>query len=260
MPSNAPAPEPHAQDLGPFQPDLSIDRGSSTPLHQQISEPLAALILEGTLKAGTRIEDEVSMARRLHVSRPTTRQALQSLADRGLVSRRRGAGTVVTSPHVHRPMQLSSLLSDLTDAGHQVSTQLLSYEERPATSEEAAQLTTEPGTLIVSLKRLRLADGEPIALMHNLLPADLAPTRTELEQQGLYDLLRERGTVPQTATQVIGARNATKKEAEALSEQRRAALLTARRTAYDASGRAIEFGSHIYRASRYSFETTLFAG
>lgn len=66
--------------------------------------------------------------------------------------------------------------------------------------------------------------------------------------------------MPQTATQVIGARNATKKEAEALSEQRRAALLTARRTAYDASGRAIEFGSHIYRASRYSFETTLFAG
>ncbi|WP_194948596.1 GntR family transcriptional regulator [Actinomyces trachealis] len=260
MPSTSLAPQGHPEELHPFQPDVTIDRSSPTPLHLQISMPLAQLILDGTLPPGTRMEDEVSMARRLKVSRPTTRQALQSLADRGLVSRRRGAGTVVTSPHVHRPMQLSSLLSDLTTAGHKVATQILSYEQRPATEEEAAQLETDVGAAIVALERLRLADGEPIALMRNLLPADLAPTEAELTEKGLYDLLRERDIVPHTAKQVIGARNATKKEAATLSEHRRAALLTAQRTAYDAVGRAIEFGSHIYRASRYSFETTLFAG
>ncbi|SPT52839.1 HTH-type transcriptional repressor yvoA [Actinomyces bovis] len=259
MSSTSPAPQGHPEELDPFQPEVTIDRSSPTPLHQQISEPLAQLILDGTLQPGTRMEDEVSMARRLQVSRPTTRQALQSLADRGLVSRRRGAGTVVTSPHVHRPMQLSSLLSDLTTAGHQVATQILTYEQRPASPEEAEQLETTPSEAIVVLERLRLADGEPIALMRNLLPADLAPTEAELAQKGLYELLRERGTVPQTAKQVIGARNATKKEAEALADHRRAALLTAQRTSYDAAGRVIEFGSHIYRASRYSFETTLFA-
>ncbi|MDU0349124.1 GntR family transcriptional regulator [Actinomyces sp. MRS3W] len=244
----------------PFQPEITIDRSSDRPLYAQIADSLAALILDGPLPPGTRIEDEVSMAKRLEVSRPTARQALQSLADRGLISRRRGAGTIVASPHVRRPMELSSLLSDLTAAGHQVETKLVEYETRPASEEEAAQLEVDPGTEITRLRRLRSADGEPIALMDNLIPASIAPSREELEQSGLYDLLRTRGIIPATAKQVIGARNATAKEAEALGEKRRAALLTAKRTTYDATGRVIEYGDHIYRASRYSFETSLFTG
>nr|WP_300336587.1 GntR family transcriptional regulator [Actinomyces sp.] len=241
-----------------FQLDVTVDRDSSVPLHMQISEPLAALILDGTLEPGTRLEDEVSMAKRLNVSRPTARQALQRLADRGLVARRRGAGTTVTSPHVHRPMQLSSLLADLTEGGHEVSTSVISYERRPATNEEAQSLQVDPGTEIVRVQRLRRADGEPIALMTNLLPAASAPSAQDLERNGLYELLRAADIVPVSATQVIGARNATTKEAEALGEHRRAALLTATRTAYDTNGHVIEYGTHIYRASRYSFETTLF--
>ena len=124
----------------PFWLEVTVDRTSPTPLHMQISEPLAELVLDGTLEPGTRLEDEVSMAKRLNVSRPTARQALQRLADRGLVSRRRGAGTVVTSPHVHRPMQLSSLLTDLTESGHAVSTDVVGYVRHAATDEEVAEL------------------------------------------------------------------------------------------------------------------------
>ena len=80
----------------PFALDITIDRDSKTPLHTQISEPLASLILDGTLPAGSRLEDELSMAKRLKVSRPTARQALQHLVDRGLVKRRRGVGTIVS--------------------------------------------------------------------------------------------------------------------------------------------------------------------
>ena len=119
----------------PFQPDIAIDRTNEVPLYSQIAEALAALILDGTLTPGTRIEDEGSMARRLEVSRPTTRQALQRLVDRGLISRRRGAGTVVTSPHVRRPMELSSLLADLTRGGHTVSTTITDYSTHPADEE-----------------------------------------------------------------------------------------------------------------------------
>ena len=241
-----------------FQPNIAIDRTSDVPLYSQIAEALAALILDGTLAPGTRIEDEVSMARRLEVSRPTTRQALQRLVDRGLISRRRGAGTVVTSPHVRRPMELSSLLADLTKSGHTVSTSITEYSMHPADEEEAEHLGIEAGTNVTRIRRVRSADGEPIALMDNLLPAAIAPSHEELEQDGLYNLLRTQGVVPTTATQSIGARNATPAEAEALDEKRRAALLTVTRTAYDSSGAVIEYGTHVYRASRYSFETTLF--
>ena len=242
----------------PFQPDIAIDRTNEVPLYSQIAEALAALILDGTLTPGTRIEDEVSMARRLEVSRPTTRQALQRLVDRGLISRRRGAGTVVTSPHVRRPLELSSLLADLTRGGHTVSTTITDYSTHPADEEEAERLEIEPGTNVTRIRRMRCADGEPIALMDNLLPTAIAPAHEELEHEGLYNLLRTQGVVPTTATQAIGARNATTDEAKALDEKRRAALLTVTRTAYDSSGAVIEYGTHVYRASRYSFETTLF--
>ncbi|WP_128772496.1 GntR family transcriptional regulator [Actinomyces oricola] len=243
----------------PFTVDVKLDRSSPIPLYFQISEPIASAIQDGTLAAGTRLEDELSMAKRLQVSRPTARQALQRLVDRGLLTRRRGVGTLVAPTRVHRPMELTSLHSDLVAAGLTVTTAVLDYDEHPATEEEAELLETQAETPIVRLVRLRSTDDEPIALMTNLMPADIAPTRDQLEREGLYDLLRAEQVVPTTAHQVIGARNATAPEALTLGEEPGGALLTATRTSYDRSGRVIEYGNHLYRASRYSFETTLFA-
>lgn len=64
MPRSAAAATP------PYIPDITLDRSSPVPLYFQISEPIAQLINSGTLPADTRLEDELSMAARLHVSRP----------------------------------------------------------------------------------------------------------------------------------------------------------------------------------------------
>ena len=234
----------------PYVPDITLDRSSPVPLYFQISEPIAQLINSGALPADTRLEDELSMAARLHVSRPTARQALQRLVDRGLLTRRR---------HVHRPMELTSLMRDLVNAGHKVHTTIQRYEARPANAQEADALKITEGTLIVHIERTRFANDEPIAVLTNFIPADIAPTMQELESASLYDLMRERGVTLASARQVIGARSATTKEAKLLSEHRGAALLTTQRTTYDPSGRIVEYGNHIYRASRYSFEASLFA-
>jgi DNA-binding GntR family transcriptional regulator len=78
-------------------------------------------------------------------------------------------------------------------------------------------------------------------------------------EAGLYQLLRQSGIGLSTARQSIGARRATAAEAELLDEGRGATLLTMNRTAYDASGKPVEYGAHVYRASRYSFEMTVAA-
>jgi hypothetical protein len=243
----------------PYVPDITLDRSSPVPLYFQISEPIAQLINSGALPADTRLEDELSMAARLHVSRPTARQALQRLVDRGLLTRRRGVGTIVSPRHVHRPMELTSLMRDLVNAGHKVHTTIQRYEARPANAQEADVLKITEGTLIVHIERTRFANDEPIAVLTNFIPTDIAPTMQELESASLYDLMRERGVTLASARQVIGARSATTKEAKLLSEHRGAALLTTQRTTYDPSGRIVEYGDHIYRASRYSFEASLFA-
>jgi DNA-binding GntR family transcriptional regulator len=97
--------------------------------------------------------------------------------------------------------------------------------------------------------------------MHNAIPLDLIHlTPQDLAEHGLYELLRRAGFVPRIATQVIGARSASAAEARILDEKRGASVLTMTRTAWDAGGRVLEYGSHLYRASRYSFELNLSAG
>jgi GntR family transcriptional regulator len=69
--------------------------------------------------------------------------------------------------------------------------------------------------------------------------------------------MRSAGVVLRSARQTVGARGATAEEAARLNEQEGAALLTMRRTAYDDAGRPVEYGTHVYRASRYAFDFQL---
>ena len=74
-----------------------IDRSSPVPLYHQLSEQLTAAIADGTLKPGDPFENELALAERLDLSRPTVRRAIAELVTRGLLVRRRGVGTVVAS-------------------------------------------------------------------------------------------------------------------------------------------------------------------
>ncbi|MDA8440603.1 MAG: GntR family transcriptional regulator [Propionibacterium sp.] len=242
-----------------FAPSINLDRNSPVPLYFQIAEPIAQLILSRQLETGTRIEDELSMAKRLKVSRPTARRALQRLVDQGLVVRRRGVGTQVAPQLIHRPSELTSLLGDLAQSGFHATTQVLDYTQRLADAADAALLGIPEDTPVIETRRLRLADGEPIALMRNLLPARLSPSRDELEATGLYEGLRQRNVQLLSARQSIGARNATPDEARLLRMKRGASLLTMRRTTIDDAGAIVEYGDHIYRADRYTFDSTVFA-
>jgi DNA-binding GntR family transcriptional regulator len=245
-------------------PELSpveVDRSSPVPLYYQVATRLQALIEQGEIGVGDRIENEVDLAERLGVSRPTTRRAIQYLVERGMLVRKRGVGTQVVHPKVRRPVELSSLYDDLVSADRQPRTDVLDLRVVPATEEVARALEIEPGAEVTWIERLRYAGGEPLALMHNAIPVDLLRlTREDLASRGLYELLRRAGYLPRIATQVVGARSANAAEARILQERRGAALLTMTRTAWDAGGRALEFGSHVYRASRYSFELNLSAG
>lgn len=245
--------DPHST----FALPIALDRESSIPLYDQIARPLEELILSGALPPGQLIEDEVSMAQRLQVSRPTARRALQDLVNRGLLTRRRGIGTRVTPTHVRRPLSLTSLQDDLTKAGFNPSTDVLHYEVRLATLEDAEHLHISPGEEVVHIARLRRIDGHPLAILHNIIPAAFAPSITQLSHDGLYAALNSAGIQPTSAQQSIGARLSEESEAEYLNIEHPAPVLTMQRTAYDASGRVVEFGDHVYNPERYSFHLTL---
>jgi DNA-binding GntR family transcriptional regulator len=236
---------------------VELDRSSPVPLYYQLAQAIEAAIRDGELAPGDRFENELALAKRLTLSRPTTRRAIQEVVDKGLLVRKRGVGTQVVQSPVHRRVELTSLFDDLVRAGQDPTTELLDYRTGPPDEEVAGELNLNDDHEIVTIQRLRSANGEPLAVMTNYLPVELAPDPDDLVRNGLYQSLRARGVHIRLARQRIGARPASKSEARLLDEKAGAPLLTMTRTAFDDSGKAVEYGNHGYRASRYYFETTL---
>jgi len=240
------------------RPSIVINRSSPVPLYFQVAEQLERAIVDGELAPGDRISNEVSLANELGLSRPTMRQAIQLLVDKGLLVRKRGVGTQVVHGQIRRPVELTSLHDDLRRAGEGPRTDVFGCQRVEADDLVAQELRLPAGSPVWSLERLRFAGDEPLALMHNFLPIDVLDLdAVDLTAFGLYECLRRAGVQLRVANQQIGARRAEAREARLLGERRGSPLLTMTRTAFDSTGRAVEYGTHVYRPERYSFEVTL---
>jgi len=238
----------------------SLDRNSPVPLWFQISEILRKSIESGEIGPGERIDNEIEMAEKFGVSRPTVRQAVHALAQSDLVVRRRGLGTIVAARQMKRPIAFTSLYEDIVSAKRKPATVVLKLETQPASPELAVKLGTSSGALVQMVERLRFADAEPLAIMTNVVPLEVLSkplTKQELEAGSLYALMKAKGVLFFSAERTIGARNATSRESKMLGISRRATVLTMSSRAMDPVGRTVEIGEHCYVASRYSFEMHL---
>jgi len=237
---------------------LALDRGSPVQLYFQVATQLQQMIEAGELPAGDRLANQVDLAQRLGVSRPTMRRAIQYLVERGMLVRKRGVGTQIVHPQVRRPVELTSLYDDLAKTGRSPRTELRELTVGPSTKSMSDELGVPEGLEVTWFRRIRYADGEPLAIMQNAVPTSVMTILpAQIEARGLYELLREADHVPRMATQAVGARAAVTAEARELGESRGSPLLTMSRTAWDERGAVVEYGAHVYRASRYSVELTL---
>ena len=237
---------------------VRLDHSSPVPLYHQAAQELERAIEDGRLPRGSKLEGELDLAERLGISRPTMRAALKQLVDKGLLIRRRGIGTIVATKPVRRAVALTSLFDDLKETGREPATRVLDFQETVCPPEIAEQLDLGAGAPVLRFDRLRVAESDPIALMHNFVPVGLLGLeREDLELTGLYDLFRRAGITPHVATQRVGARKANDEEAELLEMEPGDPVLTMTRTAYDTAGRPIEYGSHSYPAETYWLEMML---
>ncbi len=237
---------------------LDLDRLSPVPLYHQLAEQLEQAIRAGTLEPGAEIGNEVRLAERLGVSRPTMRQAILQLVEKGLLVRRRGIGTHVVDAPIARTLKLTSLFDDLAATNQRPGTVLLCHEVVPAPEEIAQVLTVPAGRPVFHLMRLRYAADQPLAIMENYLPRDVAELdEVDLQATGLYRALRSGGVSLKVARQRIGARAGTDEECRLLSEPPGSPMLTMDRVTHDHNARVVEYACHLYRASRYEYAMTL---
>lgn len=239
---------------------VSLNRSSPIPLYHQLAAQLEAAVESGLLPKGTYLGNELDLADQWQVSRPTVRRAIQDLVDVGLLVRRRGVGTQVVNDQVRRPFAFSSFHDDLVRAGRRPVTEVIAHERVAVPAMIAADLELAEGDEIIRLVRRRSAESQHLAVMRNWLPVDVGGDMSDeqLEGNGLYSLIRERGFRPHSAVQRLGAKAASAEEAALLGLAAGAALVTMRRVMQDDTGRPIEVGDHVYDAASYSVEMSVF--
>lgn len=236
-------------------------RTAPAPLYYQIKTRLLEAIDNGQLKPGDRVPSERELTESFSVSRMTARQALKELEAQGFLYRVQGKGTFVATPKLEQPLAaLTSFTDDMRRRGMEPGAEVLSTEEGPAGRRLAELLGVGETATVFRMERLRLADGEPMALEIAHVLADRCPglTAVDVRNHSLYQILRERYAIRLVrAEQSLEAVAAGPYEAEILQVREGAPLLMLERVARDESDRPVEFVRSLYRGDRYRFMTEL---
>ena len=245
---------PSAREL-----DITLERNSPVPLYYQLAQSIEHAINTGALAPGDRLENELSLTSRLGLSRPTARQAIQELVKKGMLVRKRGVGTQVVRSQFRRDERLSSFNEDLANAGKVPGTRLLEYSvgELEPDIRDAIDAEDVTGETFMKVRRLRLADDVPLAILTNYLPSHFQISADDLSTKGLYACLGSIGVNLKIGHQRISARLMSDEEARLLETETPAACLTVDRIAYDDVGQFVEFGRHMYHAAHYSIQSSL---
>lgn len=181
-------------------------------------------------------------------ARMTVSRALSDLAARGLVNRRKRAGTVVAHPPVH-----SAALVAIADIQAEIESRGRAYEHRllyrgvvadPAGHRELAGR-------VLTLRTLHLADGAPFALEERLISLDAAPEAEAADfthhAPGGWLLAHTPWTEAEHRIAAVGADAGT---AQLLGLDSGAACLRLERRTWR-DGQAVTWASQIFPGSAY---------
>jgi GntR family transcriptional regulator len=233
----------------------SLSRQSKLPLYQQLYDILRSELTKGLWGPGDMLPPESELMQRFGVSRITVRQVLDMLVRDGLIYRQQGRGTFVSHPTIEQTqVRIVSFTEDMRQRGFRPGTEVIEAALLSAPGDIAGNLAVEPGEELAHIRRLRLADEEPMSiedayLLHRVFPGVLSrdyttrPLRLTLDEAYGIQLVR--------AKQVVRAIAAPREVARLLSVRPGDALLFIERVSFSARGFPVEFLRIHYRGDRY---------
>ncbi|WP_045518152.1 GntR family transcriptional regulator [Neobacillus niacini] len=233
-----------------------INKNSPVPIYHQLEEYIKQQIENGILMEETVIPSEREYAQTFQISRMTVRQAINNLVSEGYLKRQKGRGTFVNKKKVEQELQgMTSFTEDMLSRGMSPSSTLLSFQIIPADKKTAFDLKIEENESVYKIKRIRLADGAPMALETAYIPVEIVPGLTEENSNlSLYQYIEEILSLSITeATQEIEASIASSNDAEALEINIGDPILLIERISYLQNGIPFELVKSTFRADRYRF-------
>lgn len=225
---------------------------SNEPLYRRLEQALKQAFAASLIRRGAALPSERVLSTTLGISRVTVRKALDVLVADGFLDRRHGAKTVLSSRLEKSLSTMTSFSEDIRSRGMEPGGTWLSREiARPSPSEMMA-LGISGSERVVRLRRLRTADGMPIAIETATLPARFVPDPLGIGDS-LYLYLDAAGALPVRALQRMQAKPGTPEEKRLLSAPDDAALLVMERRCFLADGQIVEFTETRYRGDVYDF-------
>ncbi|MFC9917504.1 GntR family transcriptional regulator [Agromyces binzhouensis] len=209
---------------------------------------------------GDRLPPERNLIDDFGVARETLRRAIDELVVEGRLTRRHGVGTFVTRPKITQQFRVQSFTEDMRARGMTSSSRVVSGRVVLAGARIGNLLQISPGDKTLAIRRLRLADGEPMALETLHVPAALVPDLhvDDLSDRSLYETLAtDYGIVIASGRQTIEATVTDADESRLLGVPQLSPALAVERVTWTADETRVEAVHSVYRGDRYRFEVDL---
>jgi GntR family transcriptional regulator len=238
--------------------DKSLDRHNPIPLHQQLSDLLAAMIREGQLKTGEQLPSENELISRFNVSRFVVRQTLANLSRQGLIQTERGRGSFVAPRKIVKPLDvLQSYHAGMQKAGIEVDVRILNKSIVIPPEDVAEKLGLKRNEKTFLLERVACTDGAPLNLLISYISLQRCSESTLVKFDGgsLYQFLGEACDIQLTSSHNnIEIIFASEYESRLLNSPRGAVLLQILGVSLDKSGAPVEFSRVVYPGFMFSFQ------
>ena len=231
-----------------------IDKNSPIPIYFQLREAIQEMIERGELKPGSALPSEREYAESFQVSRMTIRHAITQLVNTGFLHRMQGKGTFVAERKLEPASHgLTSFTEEMINRGMIPDSKLISFTIIASDKMIAEQLSLPPYGPVYEIKRIRLADGIPMAIETNYLPANLVKGLTEdIMTKSLYSYIEDKLKLKiDHASQEIESSIADLEEAKFLKIKKGAPTLIIQRNSFLADGTPFELARSVYRSDRY---------
>jgi GntR family transcriptional regulator len=149
-------------------------RGERKTLTEVAEDELRQAIVAGTYLPGSQLPTEAELVEMLGVSRTVVREALRGLEEDGLIMRRHGVGTFVREHAILKNLNINYGTTEMiASAGLAPGTSYLNVHTVPADEEVAEVLRVPEGSPILTIERVRTADGRPVVYSVDMLAESL---------------------------------------------------------------------------------------
>ena len=234
--------------------------GAEKPLFKQFMDAILLMIEDGKYRQGDPLPSERELATQFGISRVTVRQALNSLAQDGIIFKKQGKGNFVATRRIET--KLDSLLGFAEEFATknidcEISVVKQGYELGSA--EVITALRAEDSPALFLLVRNINVDGHPLGVDYTYIPKNIAYNLGQIDFNKVivYQLLEQLGYKLNSAEQKITAEMPTPQECALLEVGPRTPILVRSRVAYMEGGSPVVYSKAIYRGDRYHYSLAL---